>query len=136
MTPYMQPFLQYLNYRRIPYRQLSPDMVEIVHRGKNLANIPFVVLFDDEGDNSVQLFCRQIALFNDNNFTAGVAECNDVNINYKYVRFYMDDSMNVIANYDMLIRDNNFVVHITDMLAILADIIDEVYPNFVHALWG
>ncbi|MBQ7871235.1 MAG: YbjN domain-containing protein [Oscillospiraceae bacterium] len=136
MTPYLQPFTQFLNARRIPFEWLDEHAVRITYRGRQMANIPFICLFDDEGDNTVQLFCNTIARFNDDNFIAGVAECNDCNINYKFIRFYMDNSMDVVVNYDMKLRHPGFGDEIIEMLNIMAEIIDTVHPDFMKAMWG
>ena len=132
MTRYEEIFIRFLQQRRISHTVQEEEFVRIVYRGVNLAQIPILVYFDQEKPQKVSLLGMQIARFNDDNFMVGLGECNDSSY---YVRFRLDNDLEVLAEYDMKIRDNTFCDEIMEMLSIMAATIDREAPGLQKAMW-
>ncbi|MBQ8586855.1 MAG: hypothetical protein IJ453_02065 [Oscillospiraceae bacterium] len=135
MTRYEETFIRFLQQRRISHTVQEEEFVRIVYRGMNLAQIPILVYFDQEKPQKVSLLGMQIARFNDDNFVVGLGECNDSSSRSDYVRFRLDNDLEVLAEYDMKIRDNTFCDEIMEMLSIMAAAIDREAPSLQKAMW-
>ena len=136
MTRYEEIFIRFLQQRRISHTVQEEEFVRIVYRGMNLQQIPILVYFDQEKPQKVSLLGMQIARFNDDNFVVGLGECNDSSSRSDFIRFRLDNDLEVLADYDMKIRDATFCDDIMEMLSVMAATVDREAPSLQKAMWS
>ena len=61
---------------------------------------------------------------------------NTLNNKYRYVKFCCDNDSDVNIEYDYLLRSENPENSADEIMFRFVKIIDEVYPQLMHALWG
>ena len=135
MTKYQRIFMDYLNRRRISYSVEEENFVRIVYRGIHMQQIPLLAYFDPDKEQLVSLLGTQIARFNDDNFVVGLGECNDASSRSDFIRFRLDNDMEVLADYDMKIRDDSFCEDMMQMLGHMAATIDRESIPLQKAMW-
>lgn len=136
MTRYQRIFMSFLDQRRISYTVVEEEFVKIVYRGMNLQQIPILIYFNSDNERIVSLLGMQIARFNDDNFVVGLGECNDSSSRSDFIRFRLDNDLEVLADYDMKIRDATFCDDIMEMLSIMAATVDREAPSLQKAMWS
>ena len=61
---------------------------------------------------------------------------NTLNNKYRYVKFCCNNDGDVNIEYDYLLRSENPENSADEIMFRFVKIIDEVYPQLMHALWG
>lgn len=131
---YKQLFMEFLDENDIEYDDLDDGLLKIEFGGDNLKSIDVVVLFEEDNpDVSVTSF--SIGNFQ-NNYESGLRVCNEMNKEYKWVRFYLDNDADVVANIYTTVDEYDCGDYCITAVKRLIDIIDEAYPNFMRALWN
>lgn len=135
MQPYAQAFARYLTSKGYKYTQKEDRIIEISFRGENLNSIDVFVFFDKDGDPLVSLKCWEIANFK-NNERIGMEVCNQLNAEYRWVKFYIDDDKDVIAETDGVLSMDTCGEHCLFLVKRVINIVDDVYPRFAKARWA
>ncbi len=135
MPRYKQIFMQQLNERRIAFSDFNDTTVRIVYTGNNLKSIPIFIAFDEDDDPISELFCFEIANFKDKE-GEGLVACNDLNQEYRWVRFYLDDDCDLAVASDGDFSPNAVCDDCLINIQRLVNAIDQAYPTVVQALWG
>lgn len=135
MPKYKQIFMRGLQEKRIAFTDFNERQVRIVYTGNNLKSIPIHISFDEDDDRDCELFCLEIANFNDK-VGEGLVLCNSLNEQYRWVRFYLDDDNDLVVAADgdfseNFVCDDNLV-----NIQRLVNAIDLAYPQIAQELWG
>lgn len=135
MANYKQLFMNYMDAKGVKYTNSNDHVVKVVYSGDNLKSIPVYVSFDEDGDSMIQVYCFEIANFN-NNAAAGLFACNELNKKYRWVKFYLDKDNDIICSLDAYIDDVTCGEECLKLVRRVVNITDEAYPTFMKALWS
>lgn len=136
MANYKSLFTRFLDRNEIKYTEVKENVVKVVYTGDNLKTIPIFVFFDADGDPLVSLKCWEIANFKDEKLASGIIACNDLNKQYRWVCFYVDDDSDVIAQIDSYVDEETCGSVVTSLVKRMVNIIDEGYPTIMKSLWS
>ena len=119
----------------ISYTEQDERVLKIVYNGDNLETIPVYVFFDKDGDPYVQFKCWNIANFKTNR-EKGIDVCNQLNHEYRWVRFYIDNDNDVVADIDAVIDEDTCGDVCFSLVGRVVSIVDEAYPTIAKARWA
>ncbi|MBQ7835949.1 MAG: YbjN domain-containing protein [Clostridia bacterium] len=135
MTNYKEITMRYLDSEGIKYTDTGDFRLKIVYTGDNLKTIPVHVSFDKDGDPIVGLSCWEIANFK-NKEEAGIKACNQMNCDYRWVKFYLDNDADILCSTDCYIDSANVGPMVLFRVRRIVNICDQAYPTFMRALWA
>ena len=136
MASYKELFMSYMDCNGIKYTDVKENVVRVVYTGDNLKTIPIYVFFDADGDPLVSFKCWEIANFKDEKMAGGVIACNLLNKKYRWVKFYLDDDSDVVAQIDAYVDEETCGSECLSLVKRMVNIIDEGYPTFMRAIWA
>ena len=61
---------------------------------------------------------------------------NDCNNKFRWVKFYLDDDNDIVANADILFDELNVGFTCVEIVMRTASIIDDAYPAIMKGIWG
>ncbi len=136
MANYKSLFMSYLDNNNIKYSEPRELAVKIVYKGDNLNSIPVWVFFDEDGDPLVSFKCWDITNFKGDKVATGILSCNELNSKYRWIKFYVDDDGDVIAETDAYIDSNSCGETCHYLVRRMVSIIDKAYPTLMKAQWS
>lgn len=93
------------------------------------------VVFDLDG-TSVQVITSPIASAPAEKTSTVLFALNECNRKFRWVKFYLDDDNDVIADTDMLFDEQNIGEAVIEIVMRTANIIDEAYADIMKAVWS
>ena len=112
------------------------DVVKVTYTGDNKDTIRFKIFVDPDEDN-VAIRVWTIAKTLDADQAAAVTLLlNDLNNNYRWYRWYLDDDREVTASVDAVITADTIGAVAYELVQRGVDIIDENYPKVMKAMWS
>ncbi|MCD7769359.1 MAG: YbjN domain-containing protein [Oscillospiraceae bacterium] len=135
MADYKGLYMQYMDENGIKYRDVKENVVRVTYGGDHLASIPVYVFFDKDGDPMVSFRCWEIANLKEKP-EKGVRACNDLNAEYRWVKFYIDKDCDVICQADAYVDEESCGEICRRMVSRIVSIADDAYPVLMKALWG
>ena len=136
MANYKQLFMNYMDRKGIKYSDVKDYVVRVTYTGDNLKSIPVYVFFDSDGDPLVCLKCWDIVNFKDEKMASGIIACNELNKQYRWVKFYLDKDNDVVAQIDAYIDAETCGEECLNLVKRVVNITDEAYPTFMKAIWS
>jgi hypothetical protein len=97
--------------------------------------IPIYVFFDEDNDPYVSFKCWEIQSFK-NNEAAALIVCNNLNNEYRWLKFYMDEDKDVNASLDAMVDRSTCGEECLSLVRRMVNIIDEAYPQIAKARWA
>ena len=134
MASYKSIFMRHLDRQGIGYEERDEFTLRIIYGGDNLKNIPIVVYFDEDGDPFVQCKCWEIANFKGKE-GKGLITCNKINLEYRWVKFTLDQDADIVASIDGYIDSDTCAEVTTALVQRVGNITDDAYPEFAKAMW-
>ncbi len=135
MLKYAQLFADALTAEDIKFDCKDERAIRVAFGGENLQHIQVLVLFDKDNDPLAQLVGWEIASFKGKE-EKGLQVCNELNARFRWVKFYLDDELDVRAEMDLRFTDESCgelcVEHTLGMISM----IDSAYPTIGKALWA
>ena len=131
---YKQKFMDYLDENDITYDDLDDGLVKICFGGDNAKTIEVIASLEEDNPDA-ELASYSIGNFK-NNYEAGIRVCDEMNREYRWVKFYLDSDADVVAKIYVRVDEYNCGEFCAKALVRLVDIIDATYPNFLRALWS
>lgn len=132
-------FCKYLDSKGKKYdyeeRQGKSDVVEIRFSGDNWSSIPIRFFFDTSCE-AVAVRCFSICMFNQNKLAAGLLKANELNNEYRWLRFYIDEDNEATAAIDAVIDTSTVGEVCYELMIRMLNIVDDVYPEFMKACWS
>ena len=137
MTDYAWEFSRYLDAKDIRYTQgeRNKNMFRIPYSGDNINTIPIHVIFDEDGDPFVQLRCWDLQNFKSNPAVA-VVLCNDLNEEYRWIKFYLDKDRDIVAALDAVFDTDECGSYCMSLVMRMVNILDDAYPKIAKARWS
>lgn len=136
MLKYKQLFIQYMEREGIKYTDIDERAVRVGYNGDNLNSIPVYVLFDKDDKPFVSYKCWEIAKFPADKKAAGILACNALNAKYRWVKFYVDDDNDLIAEMDTLVDEETCGMECATSVQRIVGIVDEAYPVIMKSIWA
>lgn len=129
-----QSFLDYLDMKNVRYTWQGLDSdddekIEVTYTGDNMETIRTVWYFDN---NPVRVGVRvwNIINFSVKDYYYVLEAVNNVNADYRYIKFYVDTTDNTVtAKFDMPISATNAGELCYDILQRTINIVDDVYAE-------
>ena len=135
MLYYAQLFANHMNSEGVKFSEEKENVIKVVYTGDNLDSIPVYVFFDKDGDPLVTFKCWNIINFKSNR-EAAINACNEMNAKFRWIKFYIDDDGDIIAEMDAMIDDATCGKECLYLVRRAVSIIDDAYPTFVKARWA
>ena len=136
MANYKNLYMRFMDRNNIKYTDVKENVVKVVYTGDNLKTIPVFVFFDADGEPPVSFKCWEIANFKDEKMAGGVIACNQLNKEYRWVKFYLDDDSDVVAQIDAYVDEETCGSECASLVKRMVNIVDEGYPTFMRAMWA
>ena len=114
----------------------DPNGLEAYYNMDNRDRLRVLIFFDEDGE------AAKVCSWNVVDFPADKKEkmyavCNELNAQYRWVKFYVDEKDNsVTAEYDMDIDLDTCGKRVRSNCATLASIVDKSYPTMMKAIWA
>lgn len=112
------------------------SLVELFIGGENV-NVKFnFISFDN--DNDVKVLTGSFAKFPESKLSVGYKLINDLNKEYKCLKFTIDSDGDVSAQYDFPLRttDESLSEFAGEMLARFVKSINDCYPKIMKTVWS
>ena len=93
------------------------------------------VLIDEDG-TTAHFTTSAITRTRNERFFELLECCNRCNARYRWVKFYIDDDGDVVADADATLRETCDGTECTEIVMRMADIVDETYEDFMRATWA
>ena len=93
------------------------------------------LVFDLDGE-SAQVVTSPIANVPAEKTAKMLLILNDCNHKFRWVKFYLDDDNDVIANGDAMFDEQNAGAACIELIMRTASIIDDAYPEIMKGIWG
>ena len=135
MASYKQICMEYMRREKIKHEDVREFVVKVSYKGENLTSIPIFLYFDEDGDPIVSVKCWNITNFADQT-ELGIRVCNDLNAKHRWVKFYIDEDGDAIAELDAYVDEKKCGPVCVSLIRRMASIVDEAYEVMMHALWG
>ena len=130
-------FLEEKNLR-CNYMEATEDRNEIITigaGGDNAKEIELVFFFDGDGD-SVNVKSFSIARVPADRLMDMYVKLNELNYEYRWVKFYLDKDNEVTVSGDAIINPDSAAEECFEILLRYHNIIDEVYPQLMKVIYA
>ena len=133
-------FKAYLESKDVKYTYFEAteernEAVKVSFSGNNAESIASFFFFDKDG-GSVNIKSFSIAKVAEGKIPTMYALLNALNNEYRWAKFYLDKDNEVTCSSDAVLGAENAGAECFELLIRLTDIIDEVYPRIMKAIWG
>lgn len=129
---YKQKLTQLLTNLNISYDEVdeSNNSIKIQFSGYNMKNMDVLVQF---WKDSIQIGCV-IANF-ENKQEAALNLCNDLNVEYRFLKFYLEKGL-MVCTIDSYLSENVGAYSAFDLLSNLIRILDSKYPLLMRTAYS
>ena len=135
MTRYKALSKAYLDQKGVKYREPKDELLAVTYKGNNMSEITIIIDFQNEG-NRAQFVCFSFRTFDKNQFAKGLIACNACNTKYRWVKYYINDSNQVVVQADAILDEANAGEEVFELIQRMVAIMDETYPVFMKARWS
>lgn len=136
MAMYKDLFMKHMDDEGIKYENLEKEGVAIRYSADNKDAIRVVALFDEDGDGMVAMYAWSIAKFPEEKAALAYKICNDINAQYRWIKFYLDPDGEIAAQVDAYVYPDSCGEQCVSLVNRIVGVVDETYPTFMKALWG
>ena len=138
MTKAAELFLKELESQNLPHLPIiETEGRTVIPLGYKLKNtrVEIKTMFT-EGDNSVAIRCFGFLKVNEDQFPQALLCCNRLNKKMRWVKFYIDEELDVNLEDDAIVDDETGGKEVFDLVMRMAAIADEAYPELNRAIWS
>ena len=93
------------------------------------------VIFDEDGE-SAQILTSPIASVPAEKTAKLLLTLNECNHKFRWIKFYLDDDNDVIADGDVLFDEQNVGAACIEIVMRTASIIDDAYSDIMTGIWS
>ena len=136
MNRFKNAFIAHLKKEGIKFVDRDEKIVSISYRGDNMPSIDIIVAFDADEKPDVSLRCWTIAKFPEDKMLNGLVASNELNKQYRFVRFCVDKDNDLNCEADIDLTENSCGELILKLVRRMVNIVDDAYPVAMKALWG
>lgn len=133
---YKGAYMQEMDRRGIKYKDTAEHSVSVSYRGDNTDDIKINVIFDEDGDGLVALRCWSFGNVPSSKRSNVLEACNDLNTQYRWVKFYIDGDGDIAVGLDAVIDIATVGAECVQLVNRMVDIYDKGYPVLMKACWG
>lgn len=113
----------------------NDEAIKVTYGCDNADSVSVLVFFDESGD-SVNVKSFSIAKVPGNKLMEMYTLINELNSEYRWVKFYVDNDNEITASGDAIIGDDTAGAECLEIILRYINIIDEVYPRFMKTIWS
>lgn len=136
MANYKQSTMAYFDQKGIKYQDVREDVLRVGYIGENIKQIEVFIIFDSEGGNDVELRTSVLASFKDDKLQQGLVLCNQLNDQYRWIKFVIDDEGDLVVKMDALVDIETVGDEVWELVGRTISIVDRGYPTIMKVLWG
>lgn len=123
-----------LNY--LPVQEV-PGGDTVVPLGFQLDNVRFkIYTIFDKDEHSVCIRCFDFLKVNEDQFPKAVLCCNSLNNKMRWVKFTVDDDLNINITDDAIIDEFTGGKEVLELVMRMASIANDAYPELNRAIWA
>jgi len=135
-----EAFKAHLDNSGIKYSYYEPEegraeAIRITFGGKHAESITVTFFFDKDA-NSINIKCFSIAKIPAEKLMDIYVVLNELNAQYRWVKFYIDSDNEITVSGDAITDVATAGAECEEILVRYINIIDEVYPRIMKALWA
>ena len=135
-----EKFKSYLDGKNIKYdyheaTEKTAEAIIVGTAGNNADEIRVIFFFDDDA-NSVNVKSFSVAKVPSNKLMDAYVKVNELNYEYRWVKFYIDDDNEITVSGDAIVDPDSAGEELFEMLARYMKIIDDVYPALMKVIWA
>ncbi len=98
-------------------------------------HVAISIVFDEDGE-SAQIISSPIASVPAEKTAKLLLTLNDCNHRFRWVKFYLDDDNDVVADADVIFDEQNVGAAVIEIVMRTASIIDDAYADIMKGIWG
>lgn len=134
---YKEIVTAYLDSQGIKYLNSvdHPSRISLLFNTDNIPQITVNVFFDEQDKPNVQFVGYDIVKFNEENLIKGLKICNELNMEYRWLTFYINDTHSLVVNADALYNTENCGEISLSYILKMVNIVDQAYPKIMKNLW-
>lgn len=137
MATYKEAFIRHLESEGIKYTDLDDVAVRIGYNTDNVqGGVSVVVIFDKDNSHYATLRSWDVGKFDGELKVKGIAVCNEMNKQYRWCKFFINDDGDVTAQIDAIFDMGNVGPVVLEMVRRMVNIVDEAYPAFMKVRWS
>ena len=119
----------------IKYTEVDDTTLKISFNGDNMKTVTVYAFFEEDGDPFVQFRCWEIESFK-NNEEAALAACNALNLQFRWVKFFLDKDKDAVATLDAALDEDTAGEECCEHMMRFVNILDDAYPQLAKARWA
>ncbi len=111
------------------------EAIRVSFGAKNKDSISLLLFIDKDG-NSINVKSFSVAKVPENKLMDMYVCLNDLNNQYRWVKFYVDSDNEVTVSGDAIVDEASAGEECLEIVIRYIGIIDDVYPNIMKTLWA
>ena len=113
----------------------SSEAIKISYKCDNVDSVSVLVFFDKDG-GSINAKSFSIAKVPTGKIVEMYTLLNELNYEYRWVKFYLDSDNEVTVSGDAIISEETAGNECLEIVLRYINIIDDVYPKLMKVIWG
>ncbi len=131
-----QNFISYLEAKGVRYDTNEVTDNSVVTVGYTLENTSAKAsIFFSDDNKHIAMHCFDVVKAPKDKFANVIICCNQANLEYRWAKFVINDEMEVSAQLDAIINEDDSA-EVYELMIRILDIVDKTYPNFMKAIWA
>ena len=124
--------VRYDYYERTEERN---EAIKVSYRCDNAESVSVILFFDEDG-GSLNAKSFSIAKVPEAKLMDTYVLLNELNCEYRWVKFFIDDDNEVTVSGDAIIDETNAGEECYEIIQHYVGIIDDVYPRIMKVIWA
>ena len=134
---FKEAFTDFLDSKGLKYQDVNERTVKLTWESKvSAAGLRVVVYFAEENRNNAHFICNGFCSVPDEKQVDLMVVCNALNKQYRWFKFYVDDDGDVMVEDDAILSMDNVGDECLELIVRMVNVVDEVYPVFMKAIWA
>lgn len=117
-------------------RKVTDDGVEVVLFSVDTDVVKNVRIFAFFDGNAVSVHCANMCKVPDEKFADGLFVCNQLNVTYRFSKYYIDDNNEFHIQADGFLDENSAKDETYALVRTTLDKVDEAYAKMMKAIWA
>lgn len=135
MNDYLKRYADYMDQHGVKYHLWEDgDTVSVTYDMRSGATLTVHLHFDEDGDGKVDMSVVHLGKFSAERLVAGLLTCNDLNQNFRWVKFYLDSDNEACARCDAIIDLETVGDECFELMQRMLHIVDDALPDLKRAL--
>ncbi len=126
-----------MDKKEVKYEAIERESDTVVSCSWRLDNLSVSIrCFIDDDNTHVALRCFGFIHIQQDQFAKALMTCNQLNIEYRWVKFVIDDDLDLNAYDDAVISADTAGEELFELLIRMTGIVDDCYPKFMKTIWS